>query len=503
MTRRALAALLLAAAPLQAGSVVVARHAAMATASPAATQIGLSVMRHGGNAIDAAVAAAFALAVLKPESGNLGGGGFLLYYDAAHRAVWALDFREVAPEGTTADLFSGVKAPREGAITAGIPGTVAGLDAMHRRFGTAPWKALIAPAILLARADSHVPKDLEKTLARLAAKGGADFYRGDIAATIVDGVRKGGGIISHTDLRDYKPVWRAPIRVDAGRFDIYAAPPPSAAGLMIAEELNILSGFDLKAAGYQTAAEIHLIAEAERRAAIDRDRYLGDPAAQETPYAELLSAQHATRWRATINPARATPTMSLTHPEAAVAEGAHTTHISVVDPQGDVAELTTSLGDDFGSGYIVPHCGFYLNDAMRDFTPGNSSSPNAIASGRRMATSASPTIILRDGKPYLGIGTSGGAAIPNIVVQIFLDVSVFGKSLPDAVDAPRFDQQAVPEDMTFESTHVPAAVVNRLRAMGHGMHVAETVGDVQAVMMDGSGITAVSDSRHNGAAGGF
>lgn len=502
MTRRTIVALLIAAAPLQAGSVLVAKHAALATASPMATQIGLTVLQRGGNAIDAAVAAAFVLAVAEPQSGNLGGGGVLLYYDAAQRAVWALDFREVAPGATTATMFGGKTPPREGAMTAGVPGSVAGLDAMRKRFGTQPWRDLLEPAVRLARSDSRAPKDLADTLARLAAKGANDFYRGEIAARIVESVRKSGGIISHTDLREYKPIWRAPIRVTMRDFDLYAAPPPSAAGLMIAEELNILSGFDLRATGFQTPAEIHLVAEAARRAAIDRDRYLGDPAVARTPYADLLSPQHAERWRASIDPARATPTITLTEPATALAQSAHTTHISVVDSEGNVAALTTSLGDDFGSGFVVPGCGFYLNDAMRDFTPAPSS-PNAIASGRRMATSDAPTIVLRHGRPYLVIGTSGGAAIPNIVLQVFLGVATFGKSLPEAVEAPRYDQQAVPEDMAFEFGRAPAAVVDRLRAMGHGMRAAEPAGDIQAILIDGSRIIAVSDSRHGGAAGGF
>ncbi len=529
MKRCAVVALLLAAAPMQAGSVIVARRAALATASPAATQVGLAVLQRGGNAIDAAVAVAFALAVAEPQSGNIGGGGFLVYYDAPARAVWTLDFREVAPAATTRDIFSGGLPPREGAVAAGVPGSVAGLAAMHERFGTRPWKELLAPAISLARdgvqvsadlaADAAraksernlspipkesllVQKDLAETLERLAAKGTGDFYRGETAARIVDGVRKAGGILSRSDLREYKPVWRAPIRVTFRQFDLYTAPPPSAAGLMIGEELNILSTFDLAAAGFQSAAEIHLVAEAARRAAIDRDRYLGDPATGRTPFADLLSPQRAAQWRASIDPAKATPTISLSEPAASIAESAHTTHFSIIDSQGNVAAVTTSLGDDFGSGFIVPRCGFFLNDAMHDFTSSRAS-PNAAASGRRMATAAAPTIVLRRGQPYLALGSSGGAAIPNIVLQVFLAVTTFGKSLPDAIDAPRYDQQAVPEDMTFEFGKTPAALIDRLRAMGHGMRAAEPAGNVQAVMIEGQRITAVSDPRHGGAAGGF
>jgi gamma-glutamyltranspeptidase/glutathione hydrolase len=510
------ATVLLAAMPLAAGSVAVAQHAALATASPYATKAGLDIMRRGGNAIDAAVAVALALAVAHPESGNIGGGGFLVYWEAATQSVWTLDFRELAPAATTRDTFSG-KTPREGAIAAGVPGTVAGLAAMHARFGKLAWKDLVAPAIQLAqdgvrinRKSTFVPdpsqvfvqKQLAATLRRIADKGAAGFYDGEIAAHIVEDVRAGGGVISMRDLRDYKPVWRAPLKVTFREYDIYTLPPPSAAGLMIGEELNILSGFDLKSAGFGSATFIHLLAEAGRRAAIDRDRYVGDPTALRTPYHDLLSIERANHWRASIDPRHATPTITLGEPASTVTASAHTTHFSIVDEAGNIAAVTTSLGDDFGSGFVVAHGGFLLNDAMQDFAL-KEPSPNMIASGRRMASSASPAIILRRGKPYLVLGTAGGAAIPNLVLQTFLNVALYGKSLSDAVDAPRFDQQAAPEDIAYENLRMAAETVARLRAMGHGMRNSDSLGDMQALMIDSKRITAVADPRSGGAAGGF
>jgi gamma-glutamyltranspeptidase / glutathione hydrolase len=520
-----------AAMPLSAGSVAIAQHAALATASPYATHIGLDVMKRGGNAIDAAVAVALALAVAHPQAGNLGGGGFLVYYEAATHSVWTLDFREVAPAAAKPDMFGGGgKSSRDGALAAGVPGTVAGLAAMHARFGKSPWKDLVAPAIRLAEegvrisadqqndvarakkarniefvgnpASPFVQKELAATLHRLAEKGANDFYDGEIAARMVDGVRAAGGILALRDLRDYKAVWRAPIRVTFREFDLYTLPPPSAAGLMIGEELNILSGFDLKGAGYQTPRSVHLMAEASRRAAIDRDRYLGDPATLRMPYRDLLSPERGKQWRASIDPARATPTISLTEPASTIAEGTHTTHFSIIDQAGNVAAVTTSLGDDFGSGFVVPQCGFLLNNAMHDFASGERS-PNALAGSRRMATSVAPTIILRRGQPFLVLGTSGGAAIPNIVLQTFLAVGLYGKSLPDAVAAARCDQQATPEDIRCEHTKTPAETISRLRAMGHGVLEGEAFGDIQALMIDAQRITAVSDPRHGGAAGGL
>jgi gamma-glutamyltranspeptidase/glutathione hydrolase len=513
------------ATPGFAGSVVIAKHAALATASPIATQVGLNALKHGGNAIDAGVAVAFALAVARPDSGNIGGGGFLVYYEASTHAVWTLDFREVAPASATRDMFEGGKSSRVGALAVGVPGTVAGLAEMHQRFGRAKWKELIAPAIRLAesgvtisedlragaaraKADRQidfvkspfVQKELAATLQRIADKGASDFYDGEIAARIVDAIRVAGGILSLRDLREYKPVWRAPIRITFREFDIYTLPPPSAAGMMLTEQLNILSGYDLKALGYQSPATVHLMAEASRRAAIDRDRYLGDTTRM--PYRDLFSAARAAQWRASINPTRVTPTVSLTEPAATIAESLHTTHFTIADAEGNIAAITTTLGDDFGSGLVVPRGGFLLNNAMHDFATSDRS-PNAIAGGRRMATSLAPTIILRRGQPYLALGSSSGAAIPNIVLQTFFNIALFGKSLSDAIAAPRYDQQSVPEDITFEFLKTPQTVVTSLRAMGHGLRQSEPIGDVHALMFESQRITAVSDPRHGGAAGGY
>jgi gamma-glutamyltranspeptidase/glutathione hydrolase len=507
--------------PLFAGSVAVAKRAALATASPYATMIGLEVLKRGGNAIDAAVAVAFALAVAQPQAGGIGGGGFLVYYDASTRAVWTLDFREVASGAATRTMFADGKSSRDGALAAAVPGMVAGLDAMHKKFGVRQWQELIRPAVELVRSgradgsaeaarakrerNIDVPasqKELADTLERIASKGANDFYDGEIAGQIVDAVRQAGGILTLRDLREYKPIWRAPIRITFRNFDVYTVPPPSSAGLMIGEELNILSGYDVTKSGDQTATTIHLLAEAARRAAIDRDRYLADPAVLRTPFRELLSAGRARQWRASIDPARATPTISLAEPATTIAEGAHTTHFSIADPSGNVAAVTISLGDDFGSGFLVPHCGFFLNNAMQAFAT-NATSPNAIAPGKRMATSVAPTIVLRRGQPYLVLGTSGGAAIPNIVLQVFLGVTMFGKSLPKAVASPRYDQQATPEDIACEIGYAPPVTIARLRAMRHGVRERDPIGDMHALLIEAQRITAVSDPRRGGAAGGF
>jgi gamma-glutamyltranspeptidase/glutathione hydrolase len=509
-----------------AGSRAEAAHAAVATASPHATQIGLRVLQDGGNAADAATAVAFALAVAKPQSGNLGGGGFAVYYDAASHGVWTLDFREVAPAAAKAPAHSGM-------ASAAVPGTVAGIAAMHERFGSKKWEALLVPAIALARngvkidgelADAIqkaklerkiepfaggkvdagatlVQSDLAATLDRIAVNGAREFYDGETARRVVDDGRAAGGVMSLRDLREYKPIWRAPMRIAFRGCDVYAVAPPSAGGLMIASMLKMLGGFDLAKSGFQSPASLHLIAEAERRAAIDRDKYLGDPAFARVPVRDLLSDDRITQWRTSIDPKRATPTIALTEPAGVTAESAHTTHFTVVDAQGNIAAVTVTLGDDFGSGFVVPKCGFVLNDSMKDFSAGNS--PNAVQGTKRMASSMSPVIVLRDGKPLVALGAAGGTAIAPTIVNILIDLIVYKKSLDEAIAAPRYDQQAVPEDVAYEQGRAPKTTIDALIALGHGVRAGGAIGDVQAVMFDRGKLIAVSDPRHGGSAGAF
>lgn len=542
-----------------AGSEVTAAKAALSTASPQATQVGLSVMQRGGNAIDAAVAVALALAVTHPQAGNIGGGGFLIYYDAATRGVWTLDFRETAPLAAKRDMFghgadaTSGKSSRTGALAAAVPGTLAGLQAMHQRFGSQPWSELVLPAIRLARegyitggdltaalsaasSERHIEKfpstsaifypserplaagsrfvqnDLAATLERISAYGAADFYNGELADRTVRAVRTAGGSLSYRDLKEYKAVWRAAIRIDFRNYSIYAMAPPSAGGLIVGEALNILGGLDLEEAGFQSPLAIHLQAEAERRAFIDRNQYLGDPASIRIPYAEILSAERARLWRASINPSRVTPTIALAAPGSAPGERNQTTHFSIVDPAGNMVAFTYTLDDDFGSGFVVPGAGFLLNDAMDDFTMTDGKAnreglvqggANAIAPGRRPASSMSPLIILRDGKPFMALGATGGPAIATTLLQVFLNLAVHRQSLAAAIAAPRYHQQGLPEEIFYERRRSPRAAIDALIAMGHAVKEQETIGDVHAVMIDGARITAVADPRHGGSAGGF
>jgi gamma-glutamyltranspeptidase/glutathione hydrolase len=465
-----------------AGSQVTATHAALATSSPAATQIGLRVLRDGGNAIDTAVAVSFALAVLEPKSTGLGGGGFLTYYDAESGGVWTLDFREAAPAAAKRPASG----PFNSAQAAAVPGFVAGLDAMHARFGSRPWRELLAPAQRLAK------DDLAKTLQRLGEQGAHDFYDGEIANKLVEAVH-----FSFRDLRDYKPIWRAPVRITFRGADIYTVAPPAAGGLVLGEILKIVSGFDLARPNY-----LHLLVEAERRAAIDRDKFLADSTANRVPLHDLLSDERAALWRATIDPNRVTPTVALAEPGAVTTSPTHTTHVSIVDAHGNVVSLTTSVGDEAGTGFTVPGLGIVLNDSMNDFSS-TPTAANSLAAGNRPASALSPVIVLRGGKPLLAIGTPGGATIPTTIAQILLDLLVFNRTPADAIAAPRFSQQAVPEEVAYEQGRAPQPVVDALLAMGHGVRARDVIGDVQAVWIGGGKLLAISDARHGGAAGGF
>jgi len=472
---------------LTAGSQVTATHAAIATSSPAATQIGLRVMRDGGNAIDAAVAVSFALAVLEPKSTGLGGGGFLTYFDAETGGVWTLDFREAAPAGAKRPASG----PFTGAQAAAVPGFVAGLDAMRERFGSRPWRELIAPAQRLAK------DDLAKTLQRIGEQSARDFYDGEIAKKLIETVDASGGAFSYRDLREYKAIWRAPVRISFRGADIYTVAPPAAGGLVLTEILKIVSGLDLSRPNY-----VHLLVEAERRAAIDRDKFLADPSANRVPLHDLLSDERAALWRASIDPNHVTPTVTLTEPGTVAPPPQHTTHVSIVDTHGNVVSLTTSAGNEAGTGFNVAALGFALNDSMNDFTS-TPAAANAFAGGNRPASPLSPVIVLRGGKPLLAIGTPGGATISTTIAQILIDVLLFKHTPAEAIAAPRYSQQAAADEVAYEQLRAPQRIIDALLAMGHGVRARDAIGDVQAVWIANGKLLAISDARHGGAAGGF
>ena len=530
---------------------VVARHGMVAADHPISSQVGAEILRRGGNAIDAIVAVAFAHAVVEPAAGNLGGGGFLVYRRRDGRS-FALDFRETAPAAATREMYldSAGNVTDDawlGPRSIGVPGSVAGLWEMHRRFGRMPWRDVVAPAIALAR-DGHVidepradmlrgsqslfmryesarrawvpggrpfaagdtlrQSDLAATLQLIADSGRAGFYRGRTADLIVDEMQRTGGLITLADLAGYQPLWRTPVLGRYRGWRIITMPPVSSGGVTLVQALNILSGYRLGAFG--SAPERHLLIEAERRAFLDRNSLLGDPGFVAMPLARLTSASYAARQRRTIRLDRATPTEGLP-----LHEGPHTTHYSVVDGRGNAASLTTTLNNGFGSKIFVAGAGFFLNDEMDDFTakPGaintmgiqQMGEANAIAPGKRMLSSMTPTIVLDpDGRLELVLGAEGGAMIISAVLQVIVNVVDHRMSLAEAVYAPRIHHNALPDSVAMEPAALSPEVRAQLESMGH--HFFRNpyyFATVSAVRVTRHGLEGVTDPRIPSRAAGY
>jgi len=515
----------------------VTQHAGVATSSRYATQVAVTVLRNGGTAVDAATAAAFVLSVIRPDAAGIGGGGILLYYDKAEGATWSVDFRETAPwapEEKTED--EGTRKPPERLAAAGTPGLVRGLSEAQQRFGKAKWKDLLQPAILLAQdgfesdqsfstsmntalelnaldttakavllgenmnAAGRVIRqpDLASTLTRIA-KDPVDFYEGTTASKIVEFAAAAGGRLTIRDFREYRPVWRAPLRIALGTYSIQTAPPPSRGGVAIASMLSILGGYELDEADLDAPGTFHLLAEAQRRATFDSRRVVADPAYSRMALVSVLGQERAEFWRSTIEPDRATSTPAIV--AAAATPSEHTTHISIVDPIGNVASLTISLGGNFGSGVMVPGTGILLNGALRDFTYSQSAHPNAPEPRKRPATPIAPMIAFFNGQPVLAAGSSGGDAIPACLTSLIIRLRQKDASLRDAIAAPRISQSDYPDALSFE----PGLdkVAKKLSAMGHQVSSVSSIGEINAVMIRGERIISISDPRGKGSSGGF
>jgi gamma-glutamyltranspeptidase/glutathione hydrolase len=520
-----------------------------------ATAVGAAMLASGGNAVDAAIATAFALAVTHPGAGNIGGGGFMLVRNA-DGATAALDFRERAPAAATRDMFTRQGIPRNASththLAAGVPGSVAGMLAALERFGTISRQAAIAPAIALARdgfvvnatfregiagqrariaphagASVFLPggeppatgstfrqPDLARTL-ELIARGGADaFYRGSIADQIVAEMRRGGGLITAEDLAAYRVTWRTPLRTSYRGHTVIGMPPPSTGGLAVAATLNILETFD-PLPPFGTARGAHLFAAAQQRAFLDRAELIGDPDASAIPTERLLDKGYARRIARTIEPSRATSTRMA---RAAVREGNETTHISVADRFGNVVSLTTTINDIYGSGVFVAGAGFFLNDEMDDFAarPGTANADgivaaeaNAIAPGKVMTSSMTPTIVLnRNGGVLLVLGSRGGPRIISSVAQVIVNVIDHRMSLMDAMRAPRVHHVVSPDSLWYEPRGYAPAVIDSLAAMGYALRPIRTdtlpyIGRVIAIGRRGGGWEGVVDPRYAGSAQGY
>ena len=547
-----LAALGLAASPGAAGAtgVVVADD-------PTAAEVGADILEAGGNAVDAAVATAFALAVTLPQAGNLGGGGFLLFR-TPEGLSWVIDFREKAPATATRGMFlrqDGTPDPersRAGPLSVGVPGSVAGLLLAHRRFGTLPLPILLAPASRLAaegfpvpaglaavlkrhqeRLRSHpytesvftndgrplrrgeilVQTDLAATLERISEHGEAGFYRGETARALVEGIRALGGSMSEQDLLAYRPEERAPLRGSYRGLEVLTVPPPSAGGVTLLQMLHILEGYDLTASGRSTPDTLHRMAAAMQVSFADRYRYLGDPAFVSVPVARLTSPAYAGQVRGAIPAGRAIPASQLGEPGAPHPESSETTHLSALDPQGGAVALTTTLNSSFGSGIALEGLGFLLNNEMDDFStaPGHPNlyglvegEANSVAPGKRMVSSMCPTIVLSDGVPLLVLGSPGGPQIPTAVLQVIVEFVDFGRTMEEAVEAPRIHHQWLPDALQLEAEGraLPADVVDSLRGMGYTFLPREAIGSILVAGWDRSAgeVRAAADPRRYGAA---
>jgi gamma-glutamyltranspeptidase / glutathione hydrolase len=521
-----------------------------------ASRVGVDILHAGGNAIDAAVATAFALAVTHPMAGNIGGGGFLVYRPANGEAV-TYDFRETAPAKSSATMF--LKDGKYDAqrhhyshVAVGVPGTVAGLHLAWKEQGHLSWKQLLQPAIRLARdgfvvtdglarslnetlplfrqypatlaqftrngtpyATGEILKqpDLARTLERIASKGPAGFYEGETATLLEQEMRAHGGILTREDLKNYRAVRRAPVRGNYRGCEIISMPPPSSGGTAIIEILNILEGYNLATNGFGAAQNVHWTAEALRRAFADRAQYLGDPGFNPAlPLAQLLGKERATELRRTIRADKASVSKpdTFTWPH----ESTETTHFSVVDPDRDAVAMTYTLEQSYGSGIIAPGTGFLLNNEMGDFNaaPGMTTRdgligtpPNLAAPGKRMLSSMSPTILAKDGKLFMVTGSPGGRTIISTVLETILNVVDFDMNAQAAVDAPRFHHQWLPDQIQYERDGLSPDTVELLRNKGHHLQPvgAQGVADVIIVNARDHVLEAGTDHRapDGGAAG--
>ncbi len=541
---------------MPAGQTAAFAEQAMAVSnSPEASRASVEILKAGGNAVDAAVALGFALAVTWPEAGNIGGGGYMVIHMADGRTA-TLDYREVAPQAATRNMYldaNGNLTDKSvvGHLSVGVPGAVAGLTEALKKYGTLPLSRVMQPAIRLARdgfvVDSALFRsmnnartllgkfngaaiflpggaavkpgtlfkqpDLARTLQTIADNGARGFYEGWVADSLVAEQQRGGGIVTRSDLATYTPKWRTPVTTTYRNYSLVAMPPSSSGGVTMTEALNILEQFP-KLPPYGSTAYFHTVGSAFQRAFIDRNAKLADPDFVSVPMALLTSKKYAKALRATIEDTRATPTKELEPKlEAAAREGSHTTHYSVVDKLGNAVANTTTLNNSWGSGVWVRGAGFMLNDEMDDFAaqPGKANmyglvqlEQNAIQPGKRMLSAMSPTIVLdRTGRVLLVVGAAGGPTIITGTAQVILNVLDNNMNIADAMRAPRVHHQALPDSLTFEAGGIRPAVLDSLRSMGYRMRSISVLTNVNAIMRVKGGWEGVPEPRRSGGAFGY
>ena len=534
-------------------SSITSKKGMVVSTSSIASDAGASILAKGGNAVDAAVATAFALAVTHPSAGNIGGGGFMVYRPAKGEAM-TVDYREKAPLKATPTMYldSTGKINRRltatGYLAPGVPGTVRGMATAHKRWGKLPWKDVVMPAVTLAEkgyplsptltrslnrevdsamksypasvaaygkpgggqwnaGDTIVLKDLGRTLRAIAERGPDAFYTGWIADSIAATMRANGGLISKQDLAQYQAKVRAPVRGKYRGYELISMPPPSSGGVAVIEMLNILEHFDLPKLGSLSAQALHFEIEAMRRAYLDRARHLGDPDFVKVPVARLTSKAYAKTLAESIDPQRASRSVELGKAilaQVTSSEAEETTHFSVVDKDGNAVSNTYTLEGGYGSHVVVSGAGFILNNEMGDFNkkPGETNArgdigtpANLIAPGKRMLSSMTPTIVTKDGALFMITGSPGGRTIINTVLEIVLNGTTYGMDAGQAVAAPRFHHQWLPDSVTFERNTLPDSTIQRLQAMGHALKFGGAQGDGHTIMIRNGVAIGANDRR--------
>jgi gamma-glutamyltranspeptidase / glutathione hydrolase len=535
-------------------AAVEAEHGMVVSAHRLASEVGVRILAAGGNAIDAAVAVGYALAVVDPCCGNIGGGGFMLLRLADGRES-VINFRETAPAAATASMYLDatgqpiVDLSRYGYRAAGVPGTVMGLDRAATKYGRLPLAALIAPTVALARegfalsradtdildaradrfgkdpaaakiflrpdgsrlepGDRLVQADLAATLELIAQQGPKAFYEGPIAAAVEKASRENGGMLTAGDFAAYTVTETAPLTCSYRAYVLVSVSPPSSGGATMCEILNVLEGSDMAELGFRSVPSVHLMVEAMRRAYLDRNTYLGDPAFVSNPLERLLSKSYAASIRAEIEAGGGRPPAMAQSP----AEKAETTHYSVVDGEGNAVAVTYTINGSFGANVIPPDTGFFLNNEMDDFTvkPGASNlyglvqgEPNAIAPGKRPLSSMAPTLVEKDGRVVLVLGSPGGSRIITTVLETIMDILDYGMSPQEAVDAPRLHHQGQPDEVYFEGSGLPVDTIKPLAEMGYKLAEQRPWGAVELIELANGRLYGASDPRRPaGAAVGY
>jgi gamma-glutamyltranspeptidase / glutathione hydrolase len=527
------------------------RNGVVVAVSEPSADVGLAILKQGGNAVDAAVATAFALAVTHPAAGNIGGGGFMVVHPPKGKPT-VIEYRETAPAAATKTMFKKDDSPYTHRVV-GVPGTVRGLALAHQKFGKLPWKSLVLPAAELAdkgylldqhHADSlnkflasskkfaefqrvfakpdgaawkpgdrHVQPDLARTLQLIADDGPNAFYKGKIAELIVAEMKTGNGIITKEDLAGYQAIEREPIHGTYRGYDVHGPPPPSSGGICLVQMLGILENFDLKKHDRFSPQTLHLMAEAMRRSYYDRAKFLGDPAFTKIPD-HLLMKDYINKLAKSIDLTKATPSAELSKDIPLAPEGDSTTHFSIIDKDGLAVSNTYTLEHSFGSRIVVKGAGFLLNNEMTDFNwrPGVTTKtgaigtePNTVAPGKRMLSSQTPTILAKDGKVFLITGSPGSRTIINTVLNIVVNVVDYDMPIQQTVDAPRMNHQWFPDVVEFEGAKQYGDAVTKLKAMGHRVSFVAQQGDAHSIWINPKtgGYVGAADKRLSGKAVGY